>query len=904
VIRLRTLWRRAVALFGRDRQERELDEELAAHVEMHVADNLRAGMSPAEARRVALLKLGGIEQTKELYRERRGLPLVEMVVQDGTLALRMMRRNSALTGIALLVLALGIGANTVMFSVVNALLLRPLPYPEADRLQLVETVDASGGDFGTAAPDFYTYRSRGGAFESLSAFYSRGLDLTGAGDPERIRVLIVSSEFLATIRTPPASGRGFLASDENWGGHRVTILTDALWRRRFEADPGILGRQVVLGAEPHVVVGVLPAGFSFVGLEADALVPMAFAPGDNMNSHNNYFLSMVGRLRGELTAAGAAADLNRLADQIVLEHPQNRGTRMRVQSLQASVVKDVRPAVLVLFGAVVFVLLIACADLANLLMARAAARRREIALRIAIGASRRRVLGQLLTESVVLSVCGSALALALAWVSVGLLNALGQDMLPRTEDIRIDAAVLGYTGLLAIVTAVLFGMAPAWRSVDVDPGEALQEGTRTGGDARGHRVRAGLVVLEIALSLVLLIGAGLMVKSMHGLTRVEAGFDPGNVLTAQVGIPRRRYVDDALERRFSPRAYDRATRFYSEVVDEVRGLPGVTAAAAVNGLPLMGQLWTKNVVLYDRPLPPTLRDLPTMEYRVVIGDYFRALGVPILAGRPFTDADTEDAAKVAIVSREMARRHWKDEDPIGKVISVNPPVSLIPPGVDIPPEYEPRLYTIVGVAEDVRYAALATPPTPVVYVPFAQGSEGTVTMYLAVRAGADPAALGPSIRERVRQVDPDVPVSALRSMEERVSASLAQPRLQATVLGAFAGLALLLAAVGIYGVMSYATRQRTREIGIRMAIGAGSRAILRLLLARGLAMVAAGIAAGLLGAFALTRAMRALLFEVSPSDPVVFAAVTLVLTAVGMLAAWLPARRATRLAPLAALRED
>ena len=901
---LRALGRRVTALFGRDRQERELDEELAAHVEMHVADNLRAGMSPAEARRVALLKLGGIEQTKELYRERRGLPVVEMLVQDATLALRMMRRNPGLTGTALLVLALGIGANTVMFSVVNALLLRPLPYPEAERLQLVQTVDASGGEFGTAPPDFYAYRSRSGAFESFSSFYSRPVDLTGAGDPEQVRALIVSSEFLATLRTPPTLGRGFLPSDESWGGHRVTILTDALWRRRFAADPGIVGRQVVLGAEPYVVVGILPPRFSFIGIAADALVPMAFAPGDNMNSRNNYFLTMVGRLRPDLTAEGATADLNRIADQIVAEHPENRGTRMRVQPLQASVVADVRPAVLVLFGAVVFVLLIACADLANLLMARAAARRREIALRIAIGASRRRVLGQLLTESVVLSLCGSALALALAWVSVGMLNSLGQDTLPRTEDIRVDAAVLGYTGLLAVVTAVLFGLAPAWRSVDVDPGEALQEGTRTGGDARGHRVRAGLVVLEIAMSLVLLIGAGLMVKSMHGLTRVEAGFDPGGVLTAQVGIPRRRYVDEALERRFSPLAYDRSTRFFTEVVDQVRGLPGVTAAGAVNGLPLMGDLWTKNVVLYDRPLPPTLRDLPTMEYRVVVGDYFRALGVPILAGRAFTDADTEDAAKVAIVSREMARRHWKDADPIGTVLSVNPPVSLIPPGIDLPTEYSPRLYTVVGVVEDVRYAALATPPTPVVYVPFAQGSEGQTTMYLTVRGGDAPAALGPAIRERVRQVDPDVPVSALLTMEDRVSASLAQPRLQAVVLGAFAGLALLLAAVGIYGVMAYATRLRTREIGIRMAIGAGSRAILRLLLARGLAMVAAGIAGGLLGAFALTRALRSLLFEVSPSDPLVFAAVTAALTAVAMLAAWLPARRATRLAPVAALRED
>src|SRR5260221_3228217 len=536
-------------------------------------------------------------------------------------------------------------------------------------------------------------------------------------------------------------------------------------------------------------------------------------------------------------------------------------------------------------------------------MARAAARRREIAVRIAIGASRRRVLGQLLTESVVLALCGSALALLLAWLSVGTLNSLSQTVLPRTGDIRIDGMVLGYTALVAVMAGLVFGLAPAWRSVDVDPGEALQEGARTGGDARGHRVRSALVVAEIAMSLVLLVGAGLMVKSMHSLTRVDAGFDPHDVLTVQVSVPRRKYIDEPLERRFSPLAYGKSVRFYAAVLEQVRALGGVRAVGAINGLPLMGEVWGKSVTFYDRPLPATLRELPPIQYRGVAGEYFRALAVPIRSGRAFADADTEDGAKVAIVNREMVRRYWNGQDPIGKVLSVNPPLALVPRGT-VPGVYNPTLFPAIGAAADVRYASLRTPPLPVVYVPFAQGSEGTTTMYLVVRAEKDPLGLAAGIRDRIRQVDPDVPASSIRTMQDRLSASLAQPRLQAVVLGTFAGLALLLAGVGIYGVWPYVARQRTREIGIRMAIGASSRAILTLLLGRGFLLVAAGLTAGLLGAIALTRALRTLLFGVSTSDPLVFAGVTAVLATVAMVAAWLPARRATRLEPVVALREE
>jgi putative ABC transport system permease protein len=908
---LRALALRALSAGRRGLWEKELDDELASHLDLHVADNIRAGMEPEEARRDAMLKLGGVEQTKELYRDRRRFPFVDMIVQDGRLALRMMRRSPGLTASALLVLALGIGSNTVMFSVVNAVLLRPLPYPDSDRLQLVQTVDENRSPQPAAPPDYYTLRDRNHSFESLSAFYSRPFDVTGRAEPERIRALMVSSDFFRTLRLAPAIGRDFRPGDERWGDHRVVVLTDAFWRRRYGADPEILGRHIVLNAEPYAVVGILPAGpraslawtsqFTFLAADAQAVVPMSFAPGDNRNSHNNYFLAMVGRLGAQATPESTDADLNRVNDEITAAYPENRGTRIESRPLQGALVEDVRRGLLVLFGAVVFVLLIACADLANLLMARAATRRREIAVRIAIGASRRRVLRQLLTESVVLALCGSALALVLAWLSVGTLNSLSQDVLPRNEDVRIDVVVLAYTALMAVGTGILFGFAPAWRSLDIAPSEALQEGARTGGDARGHRLRAALVAAEIAVSLVLLVGAGLMLKSVAHLTSVDAGFDPRGVLTVQVSVPRRKYVDEERERRFSPDAYTKSTRFFADVLERVRALPGVDAAGAINGLPLMGEVWGKSVTLYDRPLPSTMRDLPSIQYRVVAGDYFRALEVPILRGRAFADTDAADGMKVAIVNRAMAQRHWRDRDPIGRILSG--PDRMFPPGA-VPPNYEPTLFTVVGVVADVHYDSLSTTPVPVVYVPFAQGSEGTTTMYLVARAHTNPRGLAGAIRGRIREVDPDVPASGILTMDDRVSASLARPRLQAAVLGTFALLALFLAAVGTYAVMSYAARQRTREIGIRMAIGASSRAILALLLGRGFAVVGMGLAAGVVGALALTRALRTLLFGVSTSDPAVFLGVTAMLGTIAMVAAWLPARRATRLEPVAALRED
>ena len=899
----RPLWRR--------RQVEDLDEEVETHLRMAMDDRIARGETPVEAARNARREFGNMPLVKEVTRDTWGWAPLEQLGRDVRYAWRMLRRAPGFALVSVVTLALGIGANTVMFSVVNTLLLRPLPYPDSQQLVLVETVDAARRrPWATSPPDFYAYRAQTQTLDHLEAFYLRPFNLTGHRDPERIPTMIVSSGFFGALKTPPALGRGFVFDDEQWGSHRVAVLTDGLWKRRFGGDPAILGQSVTLNAEPYVVVGILPPKFSFVGLDAQLFVPMSFAPGDNLNSHNNYFLNMVGRLKAGVTAGQGSTDLNRLSDAIIAEHPENKGSAIDVTSLRDALVKDVRLAVLVLLGAVACVLLISCANLANLLLARSGARRHEIAVRVAIGASRTRLLRQFLAESLLLAILGGGSGLGLAFLSVDTLNLLSQRVLPRAEDIRVDHTVLMFTFALATLTGILFGLAPAVQGSAVDLNEGLKESGRSAESGGRHRLRAALVVAEVALSLMLLVGAGLMVKSVYRLLNVEAGFDAQRVLTMQINLPAQKYIDPELERQFSPSAYVRSTRFFKDVLDRVRPIHGVRAAGAINGLPLMGEIWGKYVTFFDRPLPPDVRGLSPIQYRVVVGDYFRALGIQIRSGRAFTDKDIAQAPKVAIVNRELVRRYWNDQDPLGKVIAVNPPLQLIPAAAIAEArragtlQPEPDTFTVVGVAADALYGTLTSPPLPVVYIPFAQGSEGTTNMFLAVRTDDEPLALVSAIREQIRQIDPDQPIASIQPMEARVSASVAQPRLQTTVLGAFAALAVLLATIGIYGVMSYAVTQRTREIGIRMALGAARRDVLRLVLRQGFTMVAIGVGLGLVGALLTTRVLRTLVFGVSTTDPFVFLAIVIVFSGTAGLASYVPARRATSVDPLVTLRYE
>ncbi len=903
---------RLLGFLSRDRRDREFAEELEANIEMHIADNMRSGMTREEARRQALIRLGGVQQTRDSYRDRLTLPSLETALQDVRGGIRLMRRSPGFTAVALLTLALGIGANAVMFSIVNTVLLRPLPYPASEELFYLQTMGAAGQPWATSPPDFYTYRSRTRTLRSLEAYYTRPFNLTGGPEPERLPAMIVAAGFFRTLGVHPALGRDFASDDEIWGAHRVAVLTDGLWRRRFAGDPRVIGQPIVLNATSYEVIGILPRSFSFLASEAQLFVPMAFAPGDNMNSHSNYFLNMVGRLNTNVPLSAAHTELNQICQDIIREHPENAGTSIEVRPLHDEFVRDVQRPMIVLLGAVGFVLLTSCANLANLLLARGAVRQREIALRTAIGATRTRLLRQLLTESLVLSITGGLAGLLLVYLSVDTLNLLSLDVLPRAEDIRIDGTVLAFTFLAATLTGILFGLVPALKSSAANLNEDLKEGVRTASQGAGpHRLRAVLVVAEVSLSLVLLIGAGLMVKSMHRLLNVESGFSTDGVLTMQINLPPEKYVDQRLERQFSPLAYTRSIRFFSELMDRVRSIPGVRAAGAITGLPLMGENWGKRITFFDRPLPADVNSLQPIQYRVVVGDYFRALGIRITSGRAFTDQDTADAAKVVIVNRELVRRHWNDEDVIGKIVSVNPPVQLLPKSVieearaaGLPADYAPDRFTVIGVADDVRYSGLNVAAVPVVYAPYAQGSEGSTNMYVTIRTDGDPLNIVSAVREQVWQVDRDQPIASIRTMEDRVAASVAQPRLEMIVLTMFAALAVLLAAIGIYGVTSYSVTQRNREIGIRVALGAERSQVFSLILRHAARLVVLGLSLGVVGALLVTRVMRTLLFEVSPTDPAVFSAFAVGLALTACAAACVPARRATRVDPIVTLRYE
>jgi predicted permease len=912
---LRSFLARVMGLLRSRHLDRELDDELAFHLQMHIDDNRRLGMSAVEARRDAMIRLGGVEQVKSTYRDRRGIPVLETTLQDLRFALRLMRRSPGFSAVVLLTLAIGIGANTVMFSIVNTLLLRPLPYREPDRLVSVQTVDATGRrPYWTAPPDFYTYREETRTLEQLEAFYAGPYNLTGGPDPERLPALTVSSGFFDALGTPPAIGRGFIRQEEEWGSHRVAIVTYGLWQRRFGGDRNLVGQSITLNGQPFVVVGILPREFSFLGFDVQLFVPMAFEPGDHMNSHSNHFLRMFGRLRPGVSREQANDDLAAISKSIVAEQSIGNGTVLNLIPLHDLLVgSEVRTALLVLLGAVGFVLLISCANLANLLLARAAVRRREVAVRLALGASRTRLLRQFLAESLTLSLAGGLLGLAAAYASADTLNLISRQVLPRASDIQIDPSVLGFTFLVATATGILLGLAPAGHTVGADVNAGLKEGARGSSDGGGRGwLRRGLLVSEVALSLVLLIGAGLMVKSMYRLLRVDSGFNPEGVLTMQINLPAQKYVDTRLEREFSPAAYSRAVGFFTDVVERVRTVPGADAVGVINGLPLMGEIWGKNLTFYDRPLPADVRGLPPIQYRVVAGDYFRALGVRILNGRAFTDADTGAALKVAIVNQELVKRHWNGQSPLGKIISVNPPLQVLPKAIieearragGIPPNYEPDKFTVVGVADDALYGGLERSALPLVYVPYAQGSEGTTNMMLVVRTGGNPLAMTPAIREQIARIDREQPLANIQTMDARLSSSVAQRRMQMNVLGAFASMAILLAAIGIYGVMSYWVTQRSGEIGIRLALGATRSDVVGLVLRQGFRIVLGGLGLGLIGAWLSTRALRTLLFNVSATDPFVFTAIVILLSATACLATYVPARRAAQLDPLTTLRSE
>jgi putative ABC transport system permease protein len=880
-------------------RETEIVEELSQHLEDRHEQALRNGASEEEAYRAALQELtesdllaqglSRVERPVRLEPVVPGTPrrfgMLGDLKHDLRYGVRMLWKNPGFTAVAVVALALGIGANSAIFSVVNTVLLQPLPYKEPERLVMVWEDDTKHGypNDTPAAANYVDWREQNQVFEGMAAMADQSFNLTGSGEPERIDGKRVNANLFELLGAAPQHGRAFAAEEDRPGANKVVILSHALWQRRFGSDAGLVGRTLTLNGEGHTVVGVMPADFQFPDRQADLWVPIAFTQQEAANRGRHY-LEVVARLKRGVTLEQARAEMSTIAARLQQQYPeQNTDLGASVVPLHEHLVGDIRPALLVLLGAVGFVLLVACANVANLLLARAAGRQKEIALRTALGASRLRLVRQFLTESVLLAVLGGAVGLLLSVWGVTLLKSFIPENISQVKAIAVDARVLGFTILVTMLTGLVFGLAPAAQASRFNLNETLKEGGRDAAAARGgNRIRGLLVVAEVAVSLVLLVGAGLLINSFLRLRSVDPGFRTDNLLTMSVVLPQQKYPDQT-----------RRAAFYADMIRRVEALPGVRSAAVTNWIPLVMQGDSIGISVEGVPDPaPGQGKRPVVVTRVVSPHYFGTMGIRLLQGREFEDGrDRVDSPCVVAVSEAMARRFWPEGSALGKRIT---------PGS---PQNADNWCEVVGVVNDVRQRELASESPPMMYFSYAQAGF-FAPRYLVVSTEGDPLALAGTVRKTVWEVDRDQPVSNVSSMEGVLSESIARQRFSTLLLGIFAGVALVLAAVGIYGVMSYSMAQRTREIGIRMALGAQKRDVLKLAVGQGLKLVAIGVALGLAGALALTRLMSSLLFGISATDPATLVTISLVLVAVALLASYIPARRAAKVDPLIALRYE
>jgi putative ABC transport system permease protein len=804
------------------------------------------------------------------------------ILRDVRYGLRLLGARPGFAAVALLTIALGIGANTAIFSVVRGVLLAPLPYPDPDRIVTLHGQLLKYGltDLPASEPELNDYRERATPFEHLAAYYEGRFNVTDGKTPEFASGLAVNAEIFPLLGVHPAIGRGFTAAEDTAGNAQVVVLSDGFWRRRFGADQSVPGRTIELNGRPTTIVGVMPPGFDFPSPSTDLWVPLQLGP-PNPKTRGSHYLTVMARLRNDVTLVQASSEMTVLAQRMAEESPGGypyavSGWGIWLRPLHEQVVGDVRPVLLVLLGAVTCVLLIACSNVANLLLARAASRQREVALRAAVGAGRGRIVRQLLTEALVLAIGGGGLGLLLAYWGTDALLALAPAAMPRQANIHIDGVVLAFTGGMSLVTAFLFGALPALQLTRGDLHESLKDGARASLGRHGRRLGNTLVVSEVALALVLLVAAGLMIRSFSRLVAVDPGFDPRGVLTGRVFLPAAAY----------PEGYQQVG-FADRVVQRLEALPGVTAAGVVSQLPLGGPYSSGTIAVEDRKGDPQNQDLET-DLTGVSPGYFAAMQIPILTGRAFSAQDTAEAAGVAIVDEAMARRFWPDRDPLGRRVKLGSQASQSP------------WMTIVGVARTVKQFGLDADGREQVYFPFAQ--QPAQEMALVLRSAGDPGTLGESLRATVLAVDAGQPVYDLRPMEALVSDSLSRSRFSMALLLTFSAVAVVLAAVGIYGVMACSVSQRSHELGVRLALGAQTAEIFRLVLRQSAMLAGYGVVLGIAGALAATRLLDALLFRVSAFDPATYVAVSALLVAVTMLAGYLPARRATRVDPIAALR--
>ena len=810
---------------------------------------------------------------------------METLLKDIRYGIRSLLKQPGFAAIAVITLALGIGANTAIFSVVNAVLLRALPFPDPDRLVMVwEDASFAGFPRNTPAPANYAdLKAQNQVFEEMAAIDMRNFNLTGDGKPEKIEANGVTSNFFPLLGIKPALGRAFLSEEDKPDVNKVVMINYSLWQQRYGGERSIIGRELLLNGQKYTVVGVMPAGFQFLDSHVGLWVPIAFSS-ETLAQRSAHFLKIVARMKPGVTLAQANADVHTIQQRIAHDHPDEAGRiSAYVMPLRDQLAGDVRRPLLVLLVAVGFVLLIACANIANLLLSRAASRRREMAVRAALGASRVRIVRQLLIESLLLASIGSVCGLLLASWSFAFLQRLIPDGLAVSTKLNLDWQVLGFTVLVTLLTALIFGLAPAFQASKIDLNEALKQGGgRTGLNAGGNRLRSAMVVAEVALALVLLVGAGLLIQTFLKLRDQYSGLRPENVLTLRTVLSRGKYPEQP-----------QRSIFYKQVLDRVKTLPGVVSAGYSTTVPLAMKGGTNGFYPEGRTVEQALAGGLSYDanHRQVSADYLKTMGIPVLRGRSFNDSDNEQAIHVAIVNETMARQYWPGEDPLGKRFKLGDP------GDDIP------WLTIVGVAGDVRQMGIDEPVKAEMYFPYQQSNDSpwNAPRDLAIRTSVDPLSLVAAVRNEIHQVDPDQPISNVRTMDEVLGEETASRRLGMTLLTIFAALALLLSSLGIYGVLAYFVVQHTQEIGVRMALGAQGKDILGLVVKKGMSLAMLGVVIGLGAAFVLTRLMASLLFGVGTADPVTYVTIAVLLIGVAFLACYLPARRATKVDPMVAL---
>jgi putative ABC transport system permease protein len=872
------------------------DQEARACALLHITDwqELRRAIMGSKRGRVPALDHWIDQAEQAAVRRNRRWGLVSDLRRDALYGLRMMGKDPAFTALAILGLALGIGATTAIFSVMNAVILRPLPYRAPDRLVQIEEVipKATPGPIPVSAPDVLDFAEQNRSFDGVAGFEAMQFELTGTGEPSQIRAARVGADLFPLLGVPPLLGRTF-SSDEDQPGKRVMVLSYRLWQSRFGGDPNVLGRTVSLDRQPYTVIGVMPQSFDFplrglTSLSGAAMlwVPIAFSREELAQRGDNFNIGVVARLKPGVTLQQAAADAAAIAHRIQDTYPAEvRGDLdlgAIVTPLHERVVGRVKSLMYILLGAVGLILLIACANVANLLLARAVTRQKEIALRAALGAGRARLMRQLISESVLLALAGGTAGLAVAYWGSALLVALAPGDIPRIENVALDTQVLLFTMILSILTGMVFGCAPALAAWRTDLVENLKEGGRTsGGGAVHHRLRAALVVAEVSVALILLVGAGLLLRSFQRVRETEPGFQPERVLTMSVSLPHQSY-----------RQPSQLRSFYRQLLERLRRLPGTRWAGMSTDLPMLGS-WTR-IFTADGFDPDANAPLNLCKHSVVYGDYFKTMGVPLISGRYFNDEDRVGSLQVIIVSDSIAKRYFAGRDPIGKRIKWG-----------LPQAPNPWL-TIVGVVGDVKQAGLDVVTQPHTYEPYTQGDDDLVSfaagLKIVVRTDGDPIVMNSAVRAQVQELDKQLAVSDVQTMTEVVWKSIAQRRFDTFLMGLFAGAALLLSALGLYGVISYTVSQRVHEIGVRMALGAARRDVVKLVVRQGMTLTLVGVALGLAGAVGLSRFISSMLYDVPVSDPVTYVAVSLTLAGVALIASYIPSRRATKIDPLTALR--